>query len=171
MWRTLALAVTLTWIASPARAQTNSNLCALLPDTDVTAVVGTPVKLSAKPIETNKTGGGGTLRSQQCDYDPPRGIGTGPTTVRVTISEASSPSVAAQWFKTDAETLRPMGAGNGQRLSGIGDEAFAFQKAGGVYMRKQSVMVDIIVGRRDLDLQKEVDQGKQIAQRAAARIK
>src|SRR5215831_9320284 len=87
MWRTLALAVTLTWSASPTCAQTNSNLCALLPDTDVTTVVGTPVKLSAKPIETNKTGGGGTLRSQQCVYDPPAGTGTGPTSARITISE------------------------------------------------------------------------------------
>jgi len=171
MWRTLAFAVTLTWIALPARAQTNSNLCALLPDADVSAVVGTPVKLSAKPVETNKTGGGGTLRSQQCVYDPPAGIGTGPTSARITISEASSPAIAAQWFKMDAETLRPMAAGQGLRLSGIGDEAFAFPKAGAVYVRKNSTLLDILVSRRDLDLQKEIDLGKQLAQKAAARIK
>ena len=129
------------------------------------------MKLAASAVETNKTGGGGTLRSQQCVYDPPRGIGTGPTTVRITISEASSPTIAAQWFKADADTLRPMTAGKGEPLNGIGDEAFAFPKAGAVYMRKKSTLVDISVGRRDLDLREEVDLGKQLAQKAAARIK
>jgi hypothetical protein len=166
MWRTLSFAVMLAWIALPASAQTNSTLCALLPAADVSAVVGTPVKLSAGAVETNKTAGG-TLRSQRCTYDPPKGIGTGPTTVRITITEASAPAIAGQWFKMEA-SLAP--SGPPQPLSGIGDEAVAFPKSGSVNMRKKSVMLDISVGRRDLDLQKEIEESKQLAQKAATRI-
>jgi hypothetical protein len=169
MRRILSFAVTLSWVAFPATAQTNPNLCAFLPEAEVSGVVGTPVKLTAGTVETNKTGAG-TLRTQMCNYNPPGGIGSGPTTVRVTISEASSATMAAQLFKAESETLRPMVAGKAEPLSGVGDEAVAFPKPGSVYMRKKNVTVDISVGRRDLDLGKEVALGKQLAQRAAARI-
>jgi hypothetical protein len=169
MWRTLSFAVTLSWIALPASAQTNSNLCALLPAADVSAIVGTPVKLSAKPVETSPTGGGGTMRSQSCVYDPPRGIGTGSTEVRITISEASSPTIATQWFKMYT-SLVPSAAGKGEPLSGIGDEALAFPKAGSVYVRKKTTLLDILVSRNDLDLKKDLDLSKQVAQKAATRI-
>src|SRR6516225_693517 len=114
MWKTLPLVVTLIGITSPATAQTSSNLCALMPDADVSAVVGTPVKLSAKPIETNKVGGGGTLHSQECLYEAPGGIGTGTTSVRIGIDEADSPMVAAKWFKAMSEL--PSGAGKAEPL-------------------------------------------------------
>lgn len=168
MRRVLPFLVALGWIASP-RAQANPNLCALLPEADVSTVVGTPLKLSAGTIETNSTAGG-TLRTQRCSYNPPGGIGSGPTTVRITISQASSPALATQIFKAEAKTLRPMVAGEGQPLTGVGDEAVAFSKSGSVYMRTKSVTVDISVGLRDLNLEKEVALGKQLAQKAAGRI-
>lgn len=169
MRRTLALAVTLTWIALPARAQTSTNLCALIPDADVSAVVSTPVKLSTKPIETSKVAGGGTLHSQQCLYEAPGGIGTGTTSVRIGIDEADSPAVAAKWFKAMAELSS--GAGKGAPLNGLGDEAIAYPQAGAVHLRKKNMLIDILVSRRDLNLQKELDLSKQLAQKAAARIK
>jgi len=152
-----------------AGAQISTHLCALLPDADVSAVVGTPVKLVAGAVETTNVGGG-TLRSQQCSYNPPGGIGSGPTTVRVTISEASSPAVAAQMFKVESQTLRPMVAGNAEPVAGLGDEAVAFPKPGSVYMRKKGTIVDISVGLRDLDTVKAIALGKQLAQKAAARV-
>ena len=170
MWKTLPLVVTLIGITLPASAQTSSNLCALMPDADVSAVVGTPVKLSAKPIETNPVGGGGTLHSQECLYEAPGGIGTGTTSVRIGVSEADSPAVAATWFKAMAE-FNPSAAGKGEPLSGLGDEAIAYPKAGAVYVRKKNMLVNILVSRRDLNLEKELDLSKQLAQKAGARIK
>jgi hypothetical protein len=154
-------------LAAPGRAQTN--LCSLLPDAEVSSVLATPVKLSASAIETN-TSGAVTLRTQVCNYDPPGGIGSGPATVRVTISEASSLSAAAQIFKAESQTLRPMVAGEGKPLSGVGDEAVAFPKPGSVYMRKKNVTVDISVKLRDLNRDREVVLGKVLATKAASRI-
>lgn len=169
MWKTLPLVVTLIGITSPGTAQTSTNLCALMPDAEVSAVVGTPVKLSAKPMETNPVGGGGTLHSQECLYEAPGGIGTGTTSVRIGIDEADSPMVAAKWFKAMSEL--PSGAGKAEPLSGLGDEAIAYPQAGAVHLRKKNMLVNILVSRRDLDLQKELDLSKQLAQKAVARIK
>jgi hypothetical protein len=154
-------------LALPAWAQTN--LCSLLPQADVSTVVGTPVKLSDSKVETSPTATG-TLRTQSCNYGPPGGIGSGPANVRVTISQADSPAVAAQLFKSQAETILPMIAGKGESLSGVGDEARSFHAPGSVYMRKKNVTADIHVGLRDLDLDKEVAMGKELALKLAARL-
>src|ERR1700730_2563133 len=159
MRKIVLLVLATSCLAAPGRAQTN--LCSLLPQAEVSSVLATPVKLSEKAIETN-TARGVTLRSQTCNYDPPGGIGSGPATVRVTISEASSPSAAAQLFKAQSETLLPMVAGEGKPLSG-GDEAVAFPKPGSVYMRKKNVTVDISVKLRDLNRDREVALGKELA--------
>lgn len=167
--KTLPLVVLLVAIASPAIAQTTSNLCTLMPEADVSAVVGTRVKLSAKPIETNKVGGGGTLHSQQCLYEPPGGIGTGTTTVRIGIDEADSPAVAEKWFKAMAQF--PSGAGKAEAVSGLGDEALAYPAAGSVHLRRKNMLVDILVSRRDLDLGKELELSKQLGRKAVERVK
>ena len=167
MGRIITLVLATSCLAAPGRAQTN--LCSLLPQAEVSSVLATPVKLSEKAIETN-TARGVTLRSQTCNYDPPGGVGSGPATVRVTITDASSPSVAAQLFKVESQTLRPMVAGEGQPLSGVGDEAVAFPEPGSVYMRKKNVTVDISVKLRDLNRAREVALGKELATKAASRI-
>jgi len=61
-------------------------------------------------------------------------------------------------------------AGKGEPVS-LGDEAIAYPKAGAVYLRKKNMLADILVTRRDLNLEKELDLSKQLAQKAAARIK
>jgi hypothetical protein len=167
MWRIVALIVATSCLAAPLRAQTK--LCSLLPQAEVSSVLATPVKLSEGAVETNTTGSG-TLRSQTCNYDPPGGIGSGPATVRVTIVEASTPSAAAQLFKVESQTLRPMVAGEARPLSGVGDEAAAFPKPGSVYMRKKNLTVDISVKLRDLNRDREVALGKELATKAASRI-
>ncbi|HEV3056692.1 MAG TPA: hypothetical protein VGY48_00530 [Vicinamibacterales bacterium] len=168
--RTLALAALaggVLALALPVRAQTN--LCSLLPQADVSSVVGTPVKLADSKIETS-TSPTGTLRTQVCNYGPPGGIGSGPANVRVTISQADSTSVAAQLFKSQAETLLPMVAGKSEPLSGVGDEARSFHVPGSIYMRKKNVTVDIHVGLVDLNLDKEVAMCKELALKLAARL-
>jgi hypothetical protein len=67
--------------------------------------------------------------------------------------------------------FNPSAAGKGEPLSGVGDEAIAYPKAGAVHLRKKNMLVDILVSRRDLNLQKELDLSKQLAQKAAAQIK
>ena len=142
----------------------------MLPQADVTAVVGTPVKLSEGKIDTTPLGGGlGTTRSQICSYDPPGGIGSGPTTVRVTITSADSPSAAAQLLKAQLQFL-PGLTGKGEPVMGLGDEALSFHASGAVYVRKKNVIADVHVGRRDLDLDKEVAMGKALAQKLVARV-
>jgi hypothetical protein len=167
MRRIVTLVLATSCMAAPGRAQTN--LCSLLPQADVSSVLATPVRLSEGAIETNTTGAV-TLRTQTCNYDPPGGIGSGPATVRVTITNASSPSAAAQLFKVESQTLRPMVAGEGQPLSGVGDEAVAFPKPGSIYMRKKNLTVDISVKLRDLNRDREVTLGKELATKAASRI-
>jgi hypothetical protein len=168
----IAVAAGLAGVAAalPLTATAQTSLCAMLPSADVAAVVGAPLKLSEGKIETSTLGGGlGKVRSQICNYDPPGGIGSGPTTVMVTMTAADSPSAAAQWFKAQLQFL-PSAAGKSDPLTGIGDEAVAFHAAGSVYMRKKSVIADIHVSRRDLGLDKEVAAGKALAQQIAARI-
>jgi hypothetical protein len=78
----------------------------MLPHPDVIGIVGTPVKLSEGKTDTSTLGGGlGSTRSQICSYDPPGGIGSGPTTVRVTITSTDSASAAAQWFKAQLQSF------------------------------------------------------------------
>jgi hypothetical protein len=167
MRRIVTLVLAISCLAAPGRGQTN--LCSLLPQADVSSVLATPVRLSDSAIETN-TSASVTLRTQTCNYDPPGGIGSGPATVRVTISEASSLSAAAQIFKAQSQTLLPMVAGVGQPLSGVGDEAVAFPKPGSIYMRKKNLTVDISVKLRDLNRDREVGLGKELATKAASRI-
>jgi hypothetical protein len=109
------------------------------------------------------------MRGQICNYDPPGGIGSGPTTVLVTITSTDSASTAAQWLKAQLQFL-PGVAGKGEPLTGVGDEAVSFHASGSVYMRKKNVIADIHVGRRDLDLDKEVAMGKALAQKLVARV-
>lgn len=153
-------------LAPAVAAQTS--LCALLPQADVISVIGTPVKLSESKVDTLALRGG-KMRSQTCDYDPPGGIGSGPTTVRVTISSTDSASAATQWFKAQLQFL-PGLAGKGEPLAGVGDEAMSFHSAGSVYARKKNVMADIHVGLRDLNSDKEVAMGKALALKIAARV-
>jgi hypothetical protein len=157
-------------LALPPAATAQTSLCAMLPQAEVTAVVGTPVKLSEGKMDSSPLGGGlGTMRSQICNYDPPGGIGSGPTTVRVTITSTDSASAAVQWFKAQLQFL-PSAAGKGEPLAGVGDEAVSFHASASIYMRKKNVIADIHVGRRDLDLDKEVAMGKTLAQKLAARV-
>jgi hypothetical protein len=153
-------------LAFGAGAQTN--LCALLPQSDVSSVVGTPVKLAEGRSE-NGLPGTGIVRSQTCNYDPPGGIGSGPATVRVTFSEGESPAAAARMLKAQLQFL-PGVAGKGEALSGVGDEAQSFHTPGSVSMRKKAVIVDIHVGLRDLNLDKEVAMGKALALTIAAHV-
>ncbi|HEX5281831.1 MAG TPA: hypothetical protein VFW28_17255 [Micropepsaceae bacterium] len=148
-----------------ARAQ--ANLCAMLPGADVSSVVGSPVKLDggSKP-ETNKSGTG-TLTSQSCTYDPPGGIGSGPATVRVNITQASSVPLGAQMFKAQMQ-FNPVGKGD--PVSGVGDEAQSFRAAGSIYMRKKNILADIHVGLRDLNTDRELAMGKALAVKIAARV-
>lgn len=150
-------------------AQGQANLCALLSQGDASSAVGTPVKLADSKVETNTTGTT-TLRTQACNYDPPGGIGSGPATVRVIITDATSAPVAAQIFKFETQTIRPMVAGKGVPLSGVGDEAQSFHAPGSVYMRKKNVIADIHVSLRDINLDKEVAMGRELALKIAARI-
>ena len=145
-----------------------TNLCALLSQADVSSVVGTPVKLAEGEPE-NGLPGTGMLRNQSCRYDPPGGIGSGPATVRVTFSEGESPAAAAKMFKAQLQFL-PGVAGKGEPLSGVGDEAQSFHAPGSVYMRKKNVIVDIHVGLRDLNLDKEIAMGKALALKIATRV-
>jgi hypothetical protein len=157
-------------VALPPAATAETSLCAMLPQADVIGVVGTPVKLSEGKMDTSTLGGGlGSTRSQICSYDPPGGIGSGPTTVRVTITSTDSASAAAQWLKAQLQFL-PSLTGKGEPLTGVGDEALSFHASGSVYMRRKNVIADIHVGRRDLDLDKEVAMGKALAQKLAARV-
>ena len=109
------------------------------------------------------------MQSQICNYNPPGGIGSGPTTAMVTFTETDSPSAAAQWFKAQLQFL-PGVTGKGEPIAGLGDEALSFHASGAIYMRKKNVMVDVHVGRRDLDLDKEVAMGKALAQKIAAKV-
>src|SRR4029077_5450673 len=93
-------------LARPADAAGQTSLCAMLPQADVIDVIGEPLKLSEGKIDTATLGGGlGKTRSQICNYEPPGGIGSGPTTVMVTITSTDSPSAAAQWFKAQMQFL------------------------------------------------------------------
>jgi len=141
----------------------------MLPQSDVSSAVGTPLKLTDSKVETNATGTA-TLQTQTCNYDPPGGIGSGPTTVRVIITAASSVPIAAQTYKFETQTIRPMVAGKGVPLSGVGDEAQSFHAPGTVYMRKKNIIADIHVGLRDLNLDKEVAMGRELALKIAAHI-
>jgi hypothetical protein len=167
MWKVISWTMAISCFAVPAHAQ--KSLCSLLPQTDVSSVLGTPMKLSESAIETNSTRTG-SLRSQTCNYGPPGGIGSGPATARVTISEVSPPTAATQMFKAESQTLIPMVAGKAQPLSGLGEEAVAFPAAGSVYVRKKNVLIDIAVGLRDLNRDKEIALGKELAAKATARI-
>ena len=163
-----AFVLTCLTLALPITAAAQTNLCAMLPAADVTAVVGTPVKLSAGKVDTLPSGTG-KIVSQVCNYNPPGGIGSGPTTVMVTVSQTDSPSAAAQWFKAQLQFL-PGVTGKGDPIAGLGDEALSFHQSGAIYMRRKNIMADIHVGRRDLDLDKEVAMGKSIAQKLAAKV-
>jgi hypothetical protein len=155
-------------LATATAAAAQTSLCAVLPQADVIGVVGTPEKLSEGKIDTSTLGGGlGKVRSQICNYDPPGGIGSGPITVMVILTMADSPSAMAQWFKAQQQ-FSP--AGKGEPMSGVGDEALSFHAAGSIDMRKKNVMAHIQVGRRDLDLDKELAMGKAIAQKLATHI-
>ena len=162
-WWTLPLAVTLAWTASPVSAQTTSNLCALLPEADVSAVVGTQVKLESPPPPV-----AGTPRLQQCIYGTPRG-GKSPTTVRVIFEENTSATVAAQSFQTGTVLLDARRGKKGQPLSGIGDEALAYPME--IMVRKHNMVAHIAVGTGSTMSPKELEQSKQLAQKAAAHIK
>lgn len=169
MWTTLLLGATLIGIPVLASAQANATLCALLPAADVGAVVGTPVKLSTKPAETHKIGGG-TERSQECVYDGTRG-GLGSPQVRVEIDEVSSPTLAAQWFKEQAELFDKFMAGSdgkGRPLKGVGDDAFVYP-GGSIYMRKQRVTVHVTIFSGDSG--RHLEQSKQLALKVAARVR
>jgi hypothetical protein len=168
MRRAAGWIIALSCLAAPARAQ--PPLCSVLPQEDVIRVVGSPVKLTESAIETSKTGAG-TIRTQMCSYDPPAGIGTGPATVRVTVSQAASPSAAAQIFMVRSQTLRPMIAVDAEPLSGVGDEAVVFPKSGTISMRKLNVLVDVSVTLRDLNREREITLGKELATAAAGRIR
>jgi hypothetical protein len=157
-------------LAPPPEATAQTSLCAMLSTTDVTAVVGMPLKLTESKIDTATLGGGaGNVQSQTCNYDPPGGIGSGPTTVRATMTSSASPSQAALWFKTQLQFL-PSLAGKADPLAGVGDEAVMFHAAGGVYVRKKNLTADIHVGRRDLDLDQEVAAAKTLARKFAGRV-
>jgi hypothetical protein len=165
-----ALTLTLFTLALPITAAAQTNLCAMLPDTDVGAIIGNPVKLSAGNTNSSALGGGaGTMQSQVCNYNPPRGIGTEPNTAMVTITSLASPTAAAQWFKAQLQFL-PGVTGKGEPIAGVGDEALSFHQSGAIYVRRKNVMADVHVGRRDLDLDKEVAMGKAVAQKLVANI-
>ena len=138
----------------------------MLPAADVTAVVGSPLKLVEGKIDTSPLANG-KMRSQICNYEPPGGIGSGPTTAMVTINSTDSAPAAAQWFKAQ---LQFTPGGKGEPLSGVGDEAVSFHASGSVYVRRKNVMANIHVGLRDLNLDKEVAMSKALAQKIAARV-
>ncbi len=148
-------------------ANAQANLCALLPESDVSSVIGNPVKLDAGDEERNKAGSG-SFRSRTCNYDPRKGLGTAPNNARVTITESSSPAIAAQMYKVQTQ-LSP-GASSDVPLKGVGDEAQADPKGGTLYMRKKNISVYVQVGRRDLDVARESAMAKELAQKIAARI-
>jgi hypothetical protein len=160
--------IILSCLAAPARAQ--PPLCSVLPQDDVIRVLSSPVKLTESAIETSKTGAG-TIRTQRCNYDSPAGTGIGPATVRVTVSQAASPSAAAEIFMVRSQTLRPMIAVDAEPLSGVGDEAVVFQKSGTISMRKSNVLLDVSVTLRDLNREREITLGKELVTTAAGRIR
>ena len=160
--------IALSCLAAPARAQ--SPLCSVLPQDDVIRVLSSPVKLTESAIETSKTGAG-TIRTQVCSYEAPPGIGIGPATVRVTVSQVASPSAAAQIFMVKSQTLRPMIAVDTEPLSGVGDEAVVFPKSGTISMRKLNLLVDVSVTLRDLNRDREITLGKELATTVAGRIR
>ena len=168
MRRAAGWIIALSCLAAPARAQLP--LCSVLPQDDVIRVFGSPVKLTESTIETSKTGAG-TIRTQTCSYDAPAGSGIGPATARVTVSQAASPSAAAQIFMVKSQTLRPMIAVDAEPLSGVGDEAVVFPKSGTISMRKLNVLVDVSVTLRDLNREREITLGEELATTAAGRIR
>jgi hypothetical protein len=168
MRRAAGWMIALSCLAAPARAQ--PPLCSVLPQDDVSRVLSSPVKLTESGIETSKTGAG-TIRTQMCRYDSPAGIGVGPATVRVTVSQAASPSAASQIFMVRSQTLRPMIAVDAELLNGVGDEAVVFPKSGTISMRKLNVLVDVSVTLRDLNREREITLGEELATMAAGRIR
>jgi hypothetical protein len=168
MSRAAGWIIALSCLAAPARAQ--PPLCSVLPQDDVIRVLSSPVKLTESAIETSKSGAG-TIRTQMCSYDPPAGTGFGPATVRVTVSQAASPSAAAQIFMVRSQTLRPMIAVDAEPLDGVGDEAVVFPKSGTISMRKLNVLVDVSVRLRDLNREREITLGKELVAAAAGRIR
>jgi hypothetical protein len=95
------------------------------------------------------------------------GIGSGPATVRVNVTEASSAPIAAQMFKVQTQ-FNP--AGKGEPVSGVGDEAQSYHTAGSIYMRRKNVVVDVHVGLRDLNADRESTMAKELALKIAARV-
>jgi hypothetical protein len=90
--------------------------------------------------------------------------------LRTILDEASSPALAAQVFKEEAGDYDKFMAGRtGKPAKGLGDEAMAWSTS--VFMRKGSLTFNINVAPQDLNEQKELEQCKQLAQKAAARIK
>jgi hypothetical protein len=168
MRRAAGWMMTLSCLAAPARAQPPP--CSVLPQDDVIRVLSSPVKLTEGAIETSKTGAG-TIRTQMCRYDSPAGTGIEPTTVRVTVSQAASPSAASQIFMVRSQALRPMIAVDAEPLSGVGDEAVVFPKSGTISMRKLNVLVDVSVTLHDLNRDREIALGKELATTAAGRIR
>ncbi len=162
-WCALPLAVILAASASPVSAQTTSNLCTLLPEADVSAVFGTEVKLlSAPPAQR------GTPRLQRCIYGTLRGAKS-LISVHVMFEENSSATVAAQNFQTETVLLNANKGQKGKPLSGAGDEALAYPTE--VFMRKGNVNAHIAVGTGSTMSAKEIEQSKQVAEKAAAHIK